>query len=255
MTDLNCNNNPEATKEIKLGRGPDVTLVSASDYELASQWKWHLRSGYPVRAIWLSRSPSRRTHVSLHRFLIGAKDGEFVDHVNGDPLDNRRSNLRLCSQLENARNKKITTKTSCFKGVSRRSSGNKFASNIRVDGVLMTLGAFDSEEAAARCYNAAAVYYFGEFARLNPVEATSETWQEISIAATHKYNKGRFSSMYLGVAFNKKLKQWIANHSDGDGGSYLGVFKTELEAAMRVDAAIFNRHGDERPRNFPKIKH
>jgi len=184
--------------------------------------------------------------------LIGAKDGEFVDHVNGDPLDNRRSNLRICSQLENARNRKITDGSSQFKGVSKDIITGRLSSLIRVNGALKHLGVFDDEVDAAKCYNAAAVYYFGEFARLNPVEATSETWQEISIAATHKYNKGRFSSMYLGVAFNKRLKQWTANHSDGAGGNYLGIFKTEVDAALCVDASIHEKHGDNRPRNFPR---
>ena len=251
MTDLNCSNKPEATKEIKLGRSSSVTLVSETDYELASQWKWHLRNGYPCRAIWISQSPRRRKYASLHRVLLGAKDGETVDHINGNPLDNRRSNLRICTQLENSRNRKITGGSSQFKGVSLDIEVGRFSALIRINKVLKHLGYFDNEADAARCYNAAATEYFGEFARLNPVDDSGETWKEISIKAAHKHNAAKFSSKYIGVSLNKKLNQWVAVHAGDAESSYLGIFKNEVDAALCVDASIYEKHGDSRPRNFP----
>lgn len=104
----------------------------------------------------------------LHRLILGAQKGFFVDHINGDGLDNRRVNLRICSLAENNKNlskytgEKITSK---YKGVSLLPNGKW---RCRVQGEHV--GNFDTEELAALAYNERALKLFGDFAKLNEVK-------------------------------------------------------------------------------------
>lgn len=111
--------------------------------------------------------------TTLHHAMACADVGQLVDHINGDGLDNRRANLRVCSRRDNNCNaSKAPGKSSRYKGVSL--SYGKWRAAIRGGPVMpngwrkgIVLGYFSDEEDAARAYDAAAVRYFGEFARLN----------------------------------------------------------------------------------------
>ena len=92
-----------------------------------------------------------------------------TDHINGDGLDNRRENLRICTTLKNCQNrqKQRQTSSSVFKGVSWYPNRKKWVAYIKVNGIQLHLGYFTSEYNAAVCYNLAAKKYFGEFALTN----------------------------------------------------------------------------------------
>lgn len=91
-----------------------------------------------------------------------------VDHINGDGLDCRRGNLRLCtSQGNNQNRRKTKAYTSRFKGVSLDRSRNQWRATIKLNRKLKYLGRFESQRAAAHAYDIAAIKLFGEFARLN----------------------------------------------------------------------------------------
>jgi hypothetical protein len=101
---------------------------------------------------------------------MGAMPGQLVDHINGNGLDCRRENLRLCTAKENAHNRKpwAKAKISKFKGVTRyhpRRPG--WDAQICSDGKVLYLGHFATEEEAARAYDSAARDAFGDFALLN----------------------------------------------------------------------------------------
>lgn len=123
---------------------------------------------------------------SLHRELMGNPEGLVVDHINGDPLDNRRYNLRVCSVKENIRNSKPQEGTSKYKGVSWDKDRNKWSAGIKVDKKAISLGRFDEEDEAAKAYDAAALKYFGEYARLNLTPPYTAPFEESIICSRDK---------------------------------------------------------------------
>lgn len=91
-----------------------------------------------------------------------------TDHINGNTLDNRKENLRICSIAENGRNRKIQkNNTSGYSGVSYMKGVCKWQATICVNKNKIYLGVFETAEESARAYDSAAKEYFGEFARLN----------------------------------------------------------------------------------------
>lgn len=141
-------------------------LVDDQDFDFLSQWKWYRhgdgRKGY------VQRRESGRT-ISMHRVILGATDGEFVDHRDGDGLNNQRSNLRICNLRDNARNIRKTSnrKSSRFLGVHFDRARKAFVGQVRVMRKLVWFGRFQAEEEAAIARDAAAILHHGEFASLN----------------------------------------------------------------------------------------
>lgn len=151
-------------KTIPLSQGK-VAIVDDADYEWLSQWKWSLcnSKGYAIRR---ERVGSRRLMIRMHRLVTQALPGELVDHINGDTLDNRRDNLRICTIIESNRNRgKASGKTSRFLGVYRK--GNRWVAQIGIGRRYTTIGCYEAEEDAAHAYDSAARDAFGSFARLN----------------------------------------------------------------------------------------
>lgn len=159
-------------KTIPLTKGK-VALVDDADYGALSRFRWHtLQHGggkfYAVRAG--TTVGTKRRMITMHAHLAGTPAGMVTDHVNGDSLDNRRSNLRVCTQSENLANRgKSKNNTSGYKGVTRdwRSIKNPWVAQIWKLNRRIHLGVFPTAEAAARAYDEAALKLHGEFAFLN----------------------------------------------------------------------------------------
>lgn len=151
-------------KEIPLTRGK-VAIVDDEDYEYLSQWKWYCEnSGYARRTF-------NSVSVLMHVLLMNYPEKGQIDHINGNKLDNRRSNLRICSHQENNRNKsKAKGKTSKYKGVWFDKSRNRWQAYIDHEYKRYHLGRFKTEIEAAKAYNKKAKELFGQFAKLNKVE-------------------------------------------------------------------------------------
>jgi hypothetical protein len=106
--------------------------------------------------------------MRLHRYLTEAPDGAVVDHINGDPSDNRRCNLRITTQSGNMCNSRLRSdSTTGYKGVSMDKRDGMYRAYIYYKGKQIALGYYDNPEEAAAAYDKAAVFYFGEYARTN----------------------------------------------------------------------------------------
>jgi hypothetical protein len=161
-------------KTIPLTKGYSA-IVDEEDYERVAAHKWcaaveHRADG--SERVYVQRSARKhgRGQVTekLHRFIINAPDGLQVDHINGNPLDNRRENMRLCTTSENTRNQRAGMGgISAFKGVCYHKASAKWLAYIKVNAKQKHLGQFADETDAARAYDAAAIKHFGEFARIN----------------------------------------------------------------------------------------
>lgn len=158
-------------------------LVSPEDYDRVAAYRWHAKPAasrmgkfYARRLHKIGRCPTTGKllykGLYLHRLIMDVPPGSFVDHVNGDPLDNRRENLRLASLQLNAVNRRYDNTKSGFRGVSRQRG--VWRAEITIVRKRKHLGCFPSKEEAARAYDAAAITYFGDFAHLNfPDEAAA----------------------------------------------------------------------------------
>lgn len=104
----------------------------------------------------------------MHRVILGLPGEMDGDHRNGDGLDNRRSNLRPATAMQNSQNQGVRkTNKAGLKGVSWWGPLGKWKAGIQANGTPVHLGYFETPEAAARAYDAAARLYHGEFAKTN----------------------------------------------------------------------------------------
>lgn len=155
--------------EIELANG-NIAKVDAEDYERVSAIHWHIDdAGYVRTNIWSDGKKSSAPR--MHRFVLQEIDSKtHIDHINGDKLDNRKSNLRACSGSSNAMNRgKQNNNSSGYKGVIFDKSRDKWRAEICFEGNRKYLGRFNTVEEAAIAYNDAALIYHGEFANINEV--------------------------------------------------------------------------------------
>lgn len=160
-------------KWIPLTHG-EFALIDEEDWARLLEFTWHLTSyGYAGRHALreLGESPDRKTRVfKMHRELLDIPQCMQVDHINGNRLDNRKSNLRAATNAQNNQNKRSPRNNrSGYKGVSWCKERNKWAAQIQVNGRQKNLGRFDNVEDAIRAYDEAARKLHGEFALTNAV--------------------------------------------------------------------------------------
>lgn len=150
-----------------------VALVDEDDYHILILRKWFsTRVERPYAGT--HRLGTRSGIDLMHRILTGAQPGQYVDHINGNTLDNRMSNLRVCTNAENIRNMRVRPGSSRFKGVYLTNQRLPWRAQIEANYKKHNLGNYLTEEEAARAYDLKAAELFGEFARLNfPSEASA----------------------------------------------------------------------------------
>ncbi|WP_175698488.1 HNH endonuclease [Burkholderia ambifaria] len=155
------------TKIIRTKRGQEI-LVDDEDFESLNQHSWHVDAyGYAVRNAEHPLDPSKRWKERMHRTIAGLEFGDtrVPDHINGNKLDNRRANLRVCLQAENMRNaKKRVDNTSGFKGVTYHRASGLWHARIYANCKVVSLGYFQHRENAYEAYRAAAAELHGQFA-------------------------------------------------------------------------------------------
>lgn len=150
-------------KHIHLSKSGKSIIVDDEDYPLLSRLTWYLRDS--ENRVYTSVEGKM---VQISRLLLAPKKGEEVDHINRNPLDNRKENLRLCTRVQNEMNKPV--KKACKSGLKGvRLVRNSWVARTRVNGKFLHIGCFKTKEDAARAYNEKVKELHGSFAWLNPV--------------------------------------------------------------------------------------
>lgn len=149
---------------IKLTQGK-VAILDRRDYLRFRQYPWIAVNLHGHWYAALTTKSNRKLY--MHRVIMGVMNPDIeIDHINGNTLDNRRSNLRIASKSQNQRNRYAVAGIIPYKGVRQKDKGRWYAS-IKVNGKSIWLGSFDHPVKAAHAYDRAARKYFGSFARLN----------------------------------------------------------------------------------------
>jgi hypothetical protein len=141
-------------------------LIDDEDHDRIKEYKWSRLCGnkppfYFCRNV---RKSGTRKIILLHKFIMDAPDNLEVDHKNLNTLDNRKSNLRICTHAENCRNRKGISNSTGYKGVSRK--GIKYRARITKNRKIIFLGDFDTPEKAYAAYCNATIKYHEEFRRV-----------------------------------------------------------------------------------------
>lgn len=162
------------------GKGVFV-LVDDEDYEKVKQFKWNAqikksKSIYATAAININ---GKWINIRMHRFILGvdASEKRQTDHINNNTLDNRKSNLRLCTSKQNDFNRlpKVNKKYSPYKGVCFHKGRKKFTAYIMFDDKQIHLGGYKTDREAALAYDKKAMELFGEYAYLNILKHKPKT--------------------------------------------------------------------------------
>ena len=157
-----------------------TVLIDAESYTLVRAHKWHYNKSEAKRAglyyMWTHIRIGNKDHKnSLHRMILGIPVGAkvHVDHINGNSLDNRKSNLRITDSKHNQWNRKIgKSNKSGYKGVGWHKASGKWRVRLTAHKTEIYGGLFTDIMDAARAYDKLASMHYGEYARLNfPKEA------------------------------------------------------------------------------------
>lgn len=161
MAEFDLDNLPENVKAIPLTKGKHA-IVDADDYDFLMQWKWYFNNGYAAR--------KPNIQIYMHRLVARTPTGMDTDHINKNTLDNRKTNLRICTRSQNNGNSKKRgggKASSIYKGVCFHRAAAKWMAQIGTKDRNIYLGLYDSEEEAAIAYNLGSSQYFGKFSRQN----------------------------------------------------------------------------------------
>lgn len=157
-------------KLIALTQG-QFAIVDDDDFEWLNQWRWwawKTRAGFYARRKVAAGKYKRRV-VNMHRLLVnGLESWQLVDHIDRNPLNNQRANLRACTIGQNRANSRLENRnTSGYKGVSWNKRSAKWQAYAKKDGKMIYLGYFSTALEAAFKYDEKARQLFGDFALTN----------------------------------------------------------------------------------------
>jgi hypothetical protein len=250
---------PDDVVEIPLTKGLHA-IIDARDLGRVLEFgPWHASvssRNFPDKVYARHRRylPGGRGKITMmHQFIMESQ--RRVDHINGNTIDNRASNLRPSTNQQNCANQRMrTTNTSGFKGVTWYSRDRIWVAQIKIDGKTRRIGKYVDPVDAARAYDSAAIEAWGEFACINFPDGTQPSARERhaqAVPPTPRSGNVRSdnSSGYRGV--NRKKGRWSSRISSSGHRIDLGTFDSAIAAALAYDAAAIT-HGLTNRINFPR---
>ena len=155
-------------KRIELTQGR-VAVVDSEDYEELNKYNWQARV-QTYTGLFRAKRRENKKEIDMAREIMNCPPGLEVDHINGDLLDNRKCNLRICTHGENMRNRRLQrNNTSGYRGVHYFKRDGRYVAYIYLNGRKIHIGSYKTDIDAAMAYNAHARDLHGEFARLNDI--------------------------------------------------------------------------------------
>jgi len=156
--------------------GTHIIYFDIEDWDKIKGYSWHVHKSrkrfYARTNITIGKRKQKK--IQMHRLLLDCPADMQVDHENMNGMDNRKSNLRICTPDQNAQHRDISiANKSGYKGVHFESGRRKCRASIRENKKQKSLGYFDSPIDAAKAYNEAAIKYYGKFAKLNIIKEQS----------------------------------------------------------------------------------
>lgn len=142
-------------------------LVDRADYDRLNQYRWFAagtKNGYAGRS---GKRNGKSRILYMHREIMSPPPGFVVDHVNGDTLDNRRSNLRICTKARNSANRTVCLNHTGFLGIGFDPAQGRYQASVMQDGSRFRGPWRLTAQEAAKDYDCLARGVHGEFARLN----------------------------------------------------------------------------------------
>ena len=240
-------------KIIYTSKGEEI-FVDDEDYLELNCYSWHLNNGkYAVRNS--TKNNGKRTSIAMHRTIMNAKEGEFVDHINHVTFDNTKKNLRICTIQENSRNRNIArNNTSGVTGVYFRNDSNQWRAMIKVDGKMIGLGHYLNFEDAVKAREEAEIKYFGEFVNQEIVFSEEKLNESMSIKtmATPYYNRNITASSTSGVKgvyWQAKTQKWMSVVYISGRRIIQGIydeFEDAVEAQNEARIRYFGESGNEK---------
>jgi hypothetical protein len=155
---------------IESKHGTFTVRYDAEDAPKVEPYKWHVMKGHSTYYVRRQTARPNRRNLLLHREITECPKGKMIDHKNGNGLDNRRENLRICTMSENMMNRgKTKVHSGKYKGVydCGDSKTNPYTAKIQKDGKVYHLGHHRTLEEAAKVYDVKAKELHGVFAKLN----------------------------------------------------------------------------------------
>jgi len=203
------------SKPIPLTRGL-TALVDDADYDWLRQWKWmRVGTGYAGRF-----DSATGKLIYMHRLILDAPADQDLDHINGDRLDNRRANLSLVPTTQNLQNQRIGAhNTSGCKGVCWHKQSNKWHVRISWNGKRIHLGYERDLETAALLYDAAARYFFGEYARPNYPDMPTPFEVQLRLADVLERVEGQTGCQEPGALYSR----WSARSLKEEDGTEAAI--------------------------------
>jgi len=146
-------------------------LIDVEDYNKIKNYRWYAHLDKRTNSFYVRTHIERIILLSLHRVILNLTNPKIKgDHKDHNTLDNRKQNLRVCTQSENLRNQKLhKNNKSGYKGIRWRNKNKKWEAYIGLNHKYTHLGSYKNKLDAVLAYNQAAIKYYGEFARLNNV--------------------------------------------------------------------------------------